>query len=207
MKQVNIHKSRESILYKRVLSFLFVTMLFSYTHAQNDLPINAKKGSCYAKCLVERITDSFETVKDTLLIYTGTDFNIPFLKQYENNDIVRIERIEPYEEFEYIPNVIFKVTDTTLIKDFIKIIRYKMEYVKDSPSNQWVEVLCDAKITTSLIQKIQTVLIQEGFLKSYSNDFIFNNQTKKAMIEYQRKYHLPLGSLCLEMLDKMGIHY
>ncbi len=201
-----LNTAKESILFRGVLSFLLVMVLLQANFAQNDLPSNAKKGSCYAKCLVWPIEDSLEVAKDTLFLYTGSDIDLPCIRFEKNEDIVRIVRLKPYEEFEFIPFNFYRLTDTTLVKDFARIVRYEMKYIySDWQTSEWREVLCDTKVTAEIVRKIQNVLIQEGFLNYDSLSGQFSSSTRRALVEYQKRYGLPIGSLDLETLKRMGL--
>ncbi len=71
----------------------------------------------------------------------------------------------------------------------------------------WVEVICEQYIQAEFAVKLNTKLIQEGFLDptNIPNRRIIDFRTKSALTQYQRYYCLPQGTLNMQTLIHLGL--
>jgi hypothetical protein len=70
----------------------------------------------------------------------------------------------------------------------------------------WVEVLCENKVTVERIRAIQIALKQKGYNPG-PIDNVLGRQTKTALLQFQKDENLPQGNLNLETLKALGISY
>ncbi len=97
------------------------------------------------------------------------------------------------------------VKDTTYTKDFVlQSFAEKKHYEKNE--TEWIEIICDEKITPSLVMKIQEKLKWNKLYKGELNGNI-DEDTKQAVSAFQRMNKLPVGPLNIESLDVLGIAY
>ncbi len=103
------------------------------------------------------------------------------------------------------------VKQFVVVKDTSQTKHFKMTEIFNEVQNYegdlaWVEVLCESKITASLINEVQGFLSQKNYLSGTSNGKL-NNKTKEALKKYQKENNLPIGQLDLRTLESMGIVY
>ncbi|MDP5121078.1 MAG: peptidoglycan-binding protein [Spirosomaceae bacterium] len=70
----------------------------------------------------------------------------------------------------------------------------------------WVEILCESKVTVERIRSIQIALKQRGYDPG-PIDNVLGRQTKTALLQFQKDENLPQGNLNLETLKALGISY
>ena len=186
------------------------------TPGKSNMP--SEPGKCYAKCLAQ---DEYGTFEEDIFVYTGSDEDqerVTFetiviepartkwekkkaencLQKDENDCLVwcLVEIPETSKDF-------LIVKDTNFIKDFkIETISYA-ELVKSGGYAEWKEVVCESDISPDLYRRIQEALIKEGFLTGIEADGRINQKTKEALVKYQKKNNLPIGSLDLETLSHL----
>ena len=190
--------------------------------SQSGMP--SKPGACYAKSLMPDITE--KKLIASVPVYTGTnptpEFEIKEVeytvshagtkwikKKADGNcaspnpeDCLVWCLIEIPEE-----KVSYKIVVDTTLTD-----QWKMENVNEKTLvesggyTEWTEVVCDSKVSNELINNVQKILADQGFLKANQSGS-FDSETKKALTEFQRQYELPLGTLNLQTLDYMDISY
>jgi peptidoglycan hydrolase-like protein with peptidoglycan-binding domain len=68
----------------------------------------------------------------------------------------------------------------------------------------WVEILCESKVTIERIRAIQMALKQKGYNPG-PIDNVLDRQTKTALLQFQKDDNLPQGNLNLETLKALGI--
>lgn len=187
-----------------------------------DSNMPSEPGKCYAKCLV---VDEYDKFEEEIFVYTGeneeqegivyeTIITEPetekWVKKEAKNCLSKnkndclvwclTKTPEMSEDF-------YIVQDTNLIKDFkIEIVSYS-ELVKEGGYTEWKEVVCQADVTPSFYRGLQEVLIEQGFLVDIPADGKINQETKEALVKYQKKNYLPVGSLDVETLRHMGLEY
>ena len=94
------------------------------------------------------------------------------------------------------------VKDTNQIKDFlVKTITY--EYVDQMSHTDWAEVICQNKLTKSVIRNLKEALFNNGYQVS-ENDKI-DKMTQSAITQFQKDNNLAFGALTVEFLDALDI--
>jgi hypothetical protein len=76
--------------------------------------------------------------------------------------------------------------------------------VKTGGFTDWVEVLCEAKVTASKIMEVQQALKNKGYDPG-PLDNVMGARTKAALIQFQKDNGLPVGNLNVETLRALGI--
>lgn len=71
----------------------------------------------------------------------------------------------------------------------------------------WVEVICEKYIHADFAEKLNTKLINAGFLnpKNLTNRRTIDFRTKSALTKYQRFFCLPQGTLNMQTLIHLGV--
>jgi len=77
---------------------------------------------------------------------------------------------------------------------------------KQGGYSEWKEVLCQNKIDNIKIKEIQEALRKRGYNPGPSDD-VFGQQTKTALIQFQKDKSLPIGQLDFETLKALGVSY
>lgn len=82
----------------------------------------------------------------------------------------------------------------------------KTRLVRQGGFTEWREVVCSNQITSALITQVQRALIAKGYdVGSAGVDNVFGNDTKEALVKYQKDNGLPVGNLDKETLKSLGI--
>lgn len=76
--------------------------------------------------------------------------------------------------------------------------------VKKGGYQGWKEVLCQQDITESKIAAIQNALIREGYDPGVIDNQM-GQQTRDALIQFQKDKGLPVGNLNIETLNALGV--
>ena len=72
---------------------------------------------------------------------------------------------------------------------------------------EWREVVCSDDITPELIGNIQTVLVVKGYDIGESGvTNVLGEETKAALVRYQKENNLPLGQMDIETMKSLGIY-
>ncbi len=82
---------------------------------------------------------------------------------------------------------------------------YTMCYLEDGSRDEWREILCEHKITPELIKSVIAKLKADGSLAASVSSTQFTKETRIALMDYQKKYKLPIGNINLETIKQMGI--
>lgn len=177
--------------------------------------------SCKAKCSIARY--KIRRSKD-FLIYTGDNSNDITVKSilieiepkstqwYKKIDtdcfslsrdsaLCSIQCLRTLPEKKQIINV---VIDTINNKNFEK---KSIEYFRHSMPppelrSQLMPVICESSITKEIIFDIQTSLKSDGLYTGKLNGE-YNSETREAILEFQKKHHLPIGHLNEQTLSKL----
>ena len=173
---------------------------FAFAQAPGDLPPNAEPGKCYAKCLVNNYAINEYEVK--LPVYTGDKYDDDVEREWR--DLVEIdengERNEVYLEIVLGEFKTEKIEYRTFVTE---------EMVDDGPIfSEWYEVLCENKITSSLIQLISRTLNDRGYLDNFpKRKNQSGSDTMEALKQFQIENNLPIGNLDIETLNALGVDY
>lgn len=68
----------------------------------------------------------------------------------------------------------------------------------------WVEILCEAKTTNSVLREVQNKLNAKGYAVG-SADGIMGIRTRAQLEKYQKDNNLPVGNLNIETLKSLGV--
>jgi len=188
----------------------------------SDRPPNQKPGECYAKCL---IPDQSETQSNFIAVYTGyesdeQDLDIEIKKvqtspaktewvkkkanrnclSQDPNDCLVWCLVETPAEFKE-----YKIVkDTSQTSDFEMVELKQEKLTKKGGFTEWRTILCESKMTKSVISEIQTSLKTNSY---YTGEITGNlgSETRSALTKFQQKNSLPVGHLDFETLDALGV--
>lgn len=188
------------------MKWKIITTIVSYlsiTHVvgqhSNDLPRDAKPGKCYAKCLVG---DTYHEKEIT--VYVPLDGTSGFPGMLEQDFI--IQKSEQLVDEDAVPEKVMHLLyypDSSQC-NFCYSLKIKHYEKKEAQFTPWVEVVCESNISEGLITALQKALKEKGFYAgSYTG--IFDTETKKAMIAFQKSENLQIGSLSIETLRVLKI--
>lgn len=178
----------------------------------------SKPGACYAKA---KMPDRAVEVGDALYLFTGD----------VNNTDVEIEEIEIVTQIagtkwvkkKADKNCLSANPDDCLVWCLVDVpsesenytvvvdtsatdqyeVFYRTEVVKGSPE-EWIEVVCEEKITKDLISQLQSALFAMDLYVGSTNG-VMDNRLMDALAKYQSLNQLPIGHLDFETLDSLGI--
>lgn len=116
-----------------------------------------------------------------------------------------IETIIP-EEYTTIKKKILdepaKIIEIALPDEYEKVVKTILS--KKGDYYVWREVLCESERGRDSILKIQKALKEKGY-DPFSTDGVYGNQTRIALIAFQKSNGLPEGHLDYETLELLGI--
>ncbi len=82
----------------------------------------------------------------------------------------------------------------------------KRNLVKAGGFTDWREVVCDTDVTPALVRRVQEALMAKGYaLPQYGADNNLGEETKAALVKFQRENNLPIGQLDIETLKALGV--
>ncbi len=82
----------------------------------------------------------------------------------------------------------------------------KRNLVKAGGFTEWREVVCDTDVTPALIRRVQEALMAKGYaLPQFGADNNLGEETKAALVKFQRDNNLPIGQLDMETLKALGV--
>ncbi len=200
-------------------TFYFPPKNYTATSSKVNNGERMQNGQCYAKCT---IPDEFEEVEINYIKYTGNNPNQAFIKKriiqkggtfskWEKkrsdkkclspnpNDCLVWCLIEKEQE----EIVIYEVTDTTQCKDFVIETRPSLKITKEGGYTEWKEVVCQHKITPTVLKLVSERLLTKGFETASSTTY--NAQYKSVLTHYQQHEGLPIGQFDFETLESLGI--
>ena len=70
--------------------------------------------------------------------------------------------------------------------------------------SDWVEVLCESKVTTSKVARIQQMLRAKGYNPGAANN-VLGPETRRALLQYQKDNGLPAGNINMETIRSLGV--
>ncbi|MFK7905568.1 MAG: peptidoglycan-binding protein [Chitinophagales bacterium] len=76
--------------------------------------------------------------------------------------------------------------------------------VKAGGFTDWVEVLCEAKVTRAKIVEVQQALRSRGYDPG-PIDNVLGPRTKQALVQFQKDNGLPVGNLNIETMRALGV--
>lgn len=187
-------------------------------------PEDQKPGACYARCLIQ---DVWAIEHDTVYVYTGDRADDLDAVQNVTKDIQVARRVwkkVPQKKEDcigYDPSLCWTwclveipgetmvlpiVSDTAQVKEYEQRVIKREVLVSEGGYTDWVEVICEPKITTTFIKDLQKRLKKEGYLKKYTKGEM-DQASKDALLAFQRATGQRLGQLDLDTLDALGVVY
>ncbi len=167
-------------------------------------------GSCFATC---RIPDQYKTETLTVPVYTGSDWNCPFIEKVElprgAGRLVKKTNGELSSYcWEYASDTtnrpFWRVTDTTQVKQFaLRTIVVGKTLVKQGGYSEWREVLCENGIGKNTVSQIRAGLKAQGY--DPGPGYNLDAGVKAALVRFQKEHGLPAGNLDFETLDALGV--
>ncbi len=82
----------------------------------------------------------------------------------------------------------------------------KKVLVQTGGFSEWREVLCGSQMTTATVRAVQDALRNRGYDPGQT-DNIMGQQTKAALVKFQKDNGLPIGNLDFETLRALGLNY
>ncbi|MEZ4884246.1 MAG: von Willebrand factor type A domain-containing protein [Chitinophagales bacterium] len=172
--------------------------------------LSANPEDCTTMCLTE-IPAEYQTLTRQLLQKPATIEEIEIPAEYKTITKAVVKTSAQIVEntipavYRTIQKVIVKTPATT------KVVEIPAEYstvatrklVRPGGFTDWVEVLCEAKITQTKVAEIQQALKARGYDVG-AVDNVMGAKTKQALVEYQKKSGLPVGNLNIETMRSLG---
>lgn len=207
-----------------VLFFSFLQINFAQ-NSSSDLSIDKDPGKCYAKCMVQKQPDkdkieeiaSFyeylgsdlpdNVVKETILIPATSEW-VKYKRsedcpdEDENCLVYKLEEKSAYKKT-------FKtVSDTNKVKNFKLTIIYDEKFSSKTAVSDWLEVICDSKLSNQKIKELYNRLSIKGY-KTTLADFeeLTLKKIKPVLHKYQRENNLPIGEINAPTLESLGLSY
>lgn len=175
--------------------------------------LSANPEDCRVWCLVE-VPATYRTITKTVLKTAANTRQVkgdPVYKTITKRVVKTPETIREVTipaEYSTVSRRVLKTAPKTeervIPAEYITVT--KTEKVKDGGVTEWIEVLCDSKLTSAKIIEIQKALKANGYDPGPIDD-ILGPLTRSALLKYQRANNLPTGNLNLETLKKLGVSY
>lgn len=195
----------------------------SLVTAQPDVNMPSEPGLCYAKCLIPIV---YEKWSDWYPVYIGNP-----LYEEVDLDTVIVEYMPAGEVWEKrrsnencpsedpndciiwcLVEVPEKIEFITVLRDTTQSVNYDWTevegkiWIDEGGTTEWREVVCDSDITPRLYKRVQSALIDKGYvLGSSGADGNAGPATKAALVKFQRDHDLPIGQLDFQTLDALNI--
>jgi hypothetical protein len=97
------------------------------------------------------------------------------------------------------------VEDTVHLTHQLSLVKIRESIpIAGTDQSEWHEVICQNKITKKFIEKLQLALIKKGYYKGELQSEL-NKHIKSALINYQKDHDLPIGSMDLQTMQKLGV--
>lgn len=197
---------------KSTIFYPFLFCVFLQPLAGQPRAPKGQTGNCFATCL---IPDQYKTETRSIPVYTGTDWNSPFIEKVElplgacrlvkktNGEISSycLEYVSDTTNRQF-----WRVTDTTQVKQFaLRNIVVGKTLVKQGGYSEWREVLCDNRVDKQTALQIRTGLKDQGYDPGTGSTI--DAALKAALVRFQKDRGLPTGNLDFETLAALGISY
>lgn len=134
-----------------------------------------------------------------------------FVNEYNQNKSINeyIINIPPKHEW-------FSITDWSTAGKIPMELGAMSSSYKDVAGNMYIvfnkgyytqseEMRCEEQVDKKPILAVQKALSERGYNNPLNN--IMDNETKNALVKFQKDNYLPIGNLNLETLDALGIKY
>ena len=165
---------------------------------------------CKIYCLVETPAE-YETRTRQVLQKSASVEEIVVPAEYKTIEKAVVRT--PSKIVETIIPAVYRTVQKVVVKTPASTQRIEMpaEYstvstrklVRQGGFTDWVEVLCEAKVTSAKVAEIQQALKAKGYDVG-AVDNVLGTKTKQALIQYQRESGLPIGNLNIETMRSLG---
>ena len=166
---------------------LETTAIWTYKHFRE---VNLRQRKVIHK---NDTTYQLKTLSDTIK-YGYVDYI--FDSTYHLIETIVSAKIDTFKTVYFFNDNIEKVMTT------LKITKYNM--LNMPYLSEWREIFCPKILTNSSISIIQRALNDRGYKVEINN--IFDAETKKALIQFQKDNFLPIGQLDNETLKELGYY-
>jgi len=166
---------------------------------------------CKVWCLTE-VPAQYKTITKQVLKSPASSREIPIPAEFKTitkavvQQPANVQEREIPAEYRTVTKSVLRSPATTreveIPAEYSTVTTKKL--VKTGGFTDWVEVLCEAKITTSKIIAVQQALKSRGYDPG-PTDNVLGPLTRKALIQFQKDNNLPAGNLNMETLRALGI--
>ncbi len=174
--------------------------------------LSANPEDCKVWCLTE-VAAQYKTVTKQVLASPATTRSVPIPAEYKTitravtqNPATTREREIP-ADYRTVTKQVLQTPATTreveVPAEYSTITTKKL--VRTGGFTDWVEVLCNAKITASKIAEIQQALNARGYSVSVTNRM--DTATSSALNSFQNDNNLPTGNLNIDTLKALGVSH
>jgi len=177
----------------------------------NCLQSGARPEDCKVWCLSE-VPAQYRTVSRQVLKSPATTREIPIPAEYRTitktvlQTPAQVKEVAIDPEYRTITRQVLKSPSTTeeieIPAEYTTVSSQKL--VTTGGFTDWVEVLCETKMTTARIIAIQQALKAKGYDPGPVDD-ILGPRTRAALIQFQKDNGLPVGNLNMETLGALGV--
>ncbi len=168
---------------------------------------------CKVWCLTE-VPAQYKTVTRQVLGTPATTQETPIPAEYKTitkavvQSPANVQEREVAPEYRTITKQVLQSPATTreveIPAEYTTLTTQKL--VSTGGFSEWVEVLCDNKVTPARISAIQQALKSRGYDPG-PVDNVMGARTRQALEKFQRDNGLPVGNLNLETLRALGVSH
>lgn len=171
----------------------------------------SEKGDCETRCL-EETPARYKTVKKTVLKSPATTREIEVPAEYQNVTKTVVDTPASTREVD-IPPVyrtvkkrVLKTPASTHEVDIPAVYQTvsRRKLVEKGGYTEWQEAVCDARVTSEKVRRIQQALNDKGY-RTGPVDNVLGPQTHAALARFQEDQGLPVGGLNLRTLAALDV--
>lgn len=173
--------------------------------------LNEDPEKCKVWCLTE-IPAQYKTITKQVLRSPASSREIPIPAEFKTITKAVVQQPANVQERE-IPAEYRTVTKSVLRNPAsTREVELPAEYstvstkklIKTGGFTDWVEVMCEYKVTTAKIAAIQQALKSRGYDPGPA-DNLLGPRTRQALIQFQKDNSLPVGNLNVETMRALGV--
>ncbi|HRK26426.1 MAG TPA: peptidoglycan-binding domain-containing protein [Chitinophagales bacterium] len=173
--------------------------------------LNEDPEKCKVWCLTE-VPAQYKTVTKQVLKTPATTRETPIPAEYKTITKAVVQtpastrEREVAAEYKTVTKQVLRSPATTreveVPAEYSTITSQKL--VKTGGFTDWVEVLCEAKVTAAKVREVQEALKTRGYDPGPA-DNVMGPRTKAALVQFQKDNGLPTGNLNIETLRALGV--
>ena len=173
--------------------------------------LNEDPDKCKVWCLSE-VPAQYKTVTKQVLRTPASTTEVPIPAEYKtiSKAVVQTpantrEREVPAEYRTITKQVLRTPASTREVEipaEYSTISSKKL--VKAGGFTDWVEVMCESKVTSGKISQIQSALRAKGYDPG-ATDNVLGAKTREALTKFQKDNNLPVGNLNVETMRALGV--